>query len=91
MSPTTEVGATTGTAMSTVKITSMNAATHTPLCNTSAVMLNLKQILYQDGVISAVEAWEYGNLTLPEFLKTDKDQNGFILPSEFDSDLAYYE
>ena len=54
-------------------------------------MLNLKIFLYQDGVISAVEAWEYGNLTLPEFLKADKDQNGFIVPSEFDSDLAYFE
>ena len=51
-------------------------------------MLNLKRKLFQDGVISAVEASEYGNLTLSEFLKADKDQNGFIIPSEFDSDLA---
>merc|ERR550517_100874 len=42
----------------------------------------------KDGMISAVEALEYGNLTLPEFLKADKDQNGFVVPSEFDSDLA---
>ena len=44
--------------------------------------------MFQDGVISAVEAWEYGNLTLPQFLKADKDQNGFVIPSEFDSGLA---
>ena len=44
--------------------------------------------VFQDGVISAVEAWEYGNLTLPQFLKADKDQNGFVIPSEFDSGLA---
>ena len=43
---------------------------------------------FQDGTISASEAWEYGNLTLAEFLKADKDQDGFIIPSEFDSDLA---
>ena len=47
--------------------------------------------VFQDGVISAVEAWEYGNLTLPQFLKADKDQNGFVIPSEFDSDLAWCE
>ena len=49
---------------------------------------NFKMCLFQDGMISAVEALEYGNLTLPEFLKADKDQNGFVVPSEFDSDLA---
>ena len=39
-------------------------------------------------MISAEEALEYGNLTLIEFSAADKDQNGFVFPSEFDSDLA---
>ena len=47
-----------------------------------------EMLLFQDWKISAVEALEYGNLTLPQFLKADKDQNGFVIPSEFDSDLA---
>merc|ERR1712130_923789 len=47
--------------------------------------------LNKDGLISAEEALEYGNLTLTEFSMADKDQNGFVFPSEFDSDLAEFD
>ena len=33
-------------------------------------------------MISADEALEYGNMTLTDFLKADKDHNGFVFPSE---------
>merc|ERR1712183_95111 len=57
---------------------------------------NTKQIfngwdLNKDGMISADEALAYGNLTITEFLMADKDQNGFVFPSEFDSDLAEFD
>ena len=42
-------------------------------------------------MISADEALEYGNMTLTDFLKADKDQNGFVFPSEFDSDLIEFD
>merc|ERR1712038_388432 len=58
-------------------------------CNAFTTMQDFgRWDMNKDGTISASEAWEYGNLTIPEFLKADKDQDGFIIPSEFDSDLA---
>ena len=61
------------------------------LCHLNGKQKKSLIVLFQDGKISANEAFEYGNMTLAVFLEADKDQNGFVFPSEFDSDLVEFD
>ena len=48
--------------------------------------------LNQDGVISWEEAMKFnGNGTMDGFKQVDVDNDGFVLPSEFDSSLIFTE